>query len=64
MAEILMQKLPDIFSVYFRREGNANFWLDSGVWYPTYSFDYIYNQVVKHSVFVELWKLNLMLCDS
>lgn len=21
MAEILMQKLPDIFSVYFRREG-------------------------------------------
>lgn len=23
MAEILMQKLPDIFSVYFRREGNA-----------------------------------------
>lgn len=22
MAEILMQKLPDIFSVYFRREGN------------------------------------------
>lgn len=25
MAEILMQKLPDIFSVYFRREGNAFF---------------------------------------
>lgn len=25
MAEILMQKLPDIFSVYFRREGNAIF---------------------------------------
>lgn len=24
MAEILMQKLPDIFSVYFRREGNTN----------------------------------------
>lgn len=24
MAEILMQKLPDIFSVYFRREGNGN----------------------------------------
>lgn len=23
MAEILMQKLPDIFSVYFRREGNV-----------------------------------------
>lgn len=22
MAEILMQKLPDVFSVYFRREGN------------------------------------------
>lgn len=21
MAEILMQKLPDVFSVYFRREG-------------------------------------------
>ena len=30
MAEILMQKLPDIFSVYFRREGNSihdNRWL-------------------------------------
>lgn len=25
MAEILMQKLPDIFSVYFRREGNPFF---------------------------------------
>lgn len=23
MAEILMQKLPDVFSVYFRREGNG-----------------------------------------
>lgn len=23
MAEILMQKLPDVFSVYFRREGLA-----------------------------------------
>lgn len=23
MAEILMQKLPDIFSVYFRREGKS-----------------------------------------
>lgn len=23
MAEILMQKLPDVFSVYFRREGNV-----------------------------------------
>lgn len=22
MAEILMQKLPDVFSVHFRREGN------------------------------------------
>lgn len=29
MAEILMQKLPDIFSVYFRREGNAFFFLFS-----------------------------------
>uniref|UniRef100_A0A8C3GVT7 E3 ubiquitin-protein ligase n=1 Tax=Corvus moneduloides TaxID=1196302 RepID=A0A8C3GVT7_CORMO len=26
MAEILMQKLPDIFSVYFRREGKLWFW--------------------------------------
>lgn len=25
MAEILMQKLPDIFSVYFRREGKLWF---------------------------------------
>lgn len=25
MAEILMQKLPDIFSVYFRREGGIPF---------------------------------------
>lgn len=25
MAEILMQKLPDIFSVYFRREGKSWF---------------------------------------
>lgn len=24
MAEILMQKLPDVFSVYFRREGNGS----------------------------------------
>ena len=24
MAEILMQKLPDVFSVYFRREGNEH----------------------------------------
>lgn len=24
MAEILMQKLPDVFSVYFRREGSAS----------------------------------------
>lgn len=24
MAEVLMQKLPDIFSVYFRREGMAS----------------------------------------
>lgn len=23
MAEILMQKLPDVFSVYFRREGSV-----------------------------------------
>lgn len=23
MAEILMQKLPDVFSVYFRREGTG-----------------------------------------
>lgn len=24
MAEILMQKLPDVFSVYFRREGTGS----------------------------------------
>lgn len=24
MAEILMQKLPDVFSVYFRREGSVS----------------------------------------
>lgn len=29
MAEILMQKLPDVFSVYFRREGivSLSHWL-------------------------------------
>lgn len=27
MAEILMQKLPDVFSVYFRREGRVDSYL-------------------------------------
>ncbi|NWV51159.1 TRIPC ligase, partial [Daphoenositta chrysoptera] len=31
MAEILMQKLPDIFSVYFRREANKDFFFLKGV---------------------------------
>ena len=49
MAEILMQKLPDVFHVYFRREGIEMLYCTINITYDDVRCNAFHEQTYKHS---------------